>query len=84
MEALNQGERIELVQIESWLTWKDMFNPFNPSPTEDCVSDNMTGDLESKEIADGIPFHLGVHIWPQTTGLELDFINSIFIFIFFW
>lgn len=59
---------------------KSYVNPFNPSPTEDCMSDNVPGDLKSIEIAEGIPSHLGIHICSQTTSLELDFINAFFFY----
>lgn len=42
------------------------------------MSDSVPGDSESIELAEGIPFHLGMHICPQATRLELDFINASF------
>lgn len=81
MEALNWGKRMELVQIESRLTWKDLLTLLTHPQLKTACLTTWLGIWKAFEIEEGIPFHLEVHIWPQKVGLELDFINSFFFFL---
>ena len=73
--SINWGERTEWVQSETWLIWRDVLTLWAPPQLRTAC---LTTWLGSTEGAEGVPFHLRVRVWPQRTGLDLDFINSFF------